>query len=48
MYQESIRDKKLFLTQLKRLSQDDQFFHKSKDNMQRFKLSDKFKDKLKK
>ena len=47
-YQESIRDKKLFLTQLKRLSQDEQFFHKSKDNMQRFKLSEKFKEKLRK
>ena len=48
IYQTSIRDKKLFLTTLKKLSQSDQFFHKSKDNMQRFKLSEKFKDKLKK
>merc|ERR1719183_555488 len=48
IYQESVRNKKIFLTQMKRLSQSDQFFTKTKDNMQRFKLSEKFKDRLKK
>jgi hypothetical protein len=48
MFQESIRDKKIFLTTLKRLTGDDQYFERSKDNMQRFKLNQKFKDKLKK
>ena len=48
MYQESTRDKKVFLTQLKRLSQNDQFFVKAKDSQGRYKLSEKFKEKLKK
>lgn len=46
LYQESIRDKKLFLTQLNRLSKGNDFFHKSDDNNQRYKLSAKFKTKL--
>jgi len=45
-YQESIRDQKSFFTQLTRLSKGNDFFEKSKDNHQRFKLSVKFKDRL--
>ena len=45
-YQESIRNKKMFLTQLRRLSAGNDFFEKSKDNQQRFKLSLKFKGRL--
>ena len=45
-YQESIRDKKMFLTQLRRLSAGNDFFEKSKDSHQRFKLTLKFKGRL--
>jgi len=45
-YQESIRDKTMFLTQLRRLSAGNSFFEKSKDNQQRFKLTLKFKGRL--
>ena len=38
--------KKMFLTQLKRLSRDNEFFSKSESNQQRYKLSAKFKGKL--
>lgn len=47
-FQESIRDKKIFFTQLKRLSTSDGILEKSKDNMQRYKLNAKFKEKVKK
>ena len=46
-YQESIRDKKAFLTQLRNLSKGNDFLEQSKDNNQRYKLTIKFKDRLK-
>ena len=46
MYQESIRDKKLFFTQLNRISKGNEFFQKSDDKNQRYKLAAKFKTKL--
>ena len=43
LYHESITTKTIFLTQLRRLSQDNEFFSKSENNQQRFKLSAKYK-----
>ena len=45
-YQDSITTKKMFYVVLRRLSQDNEFFHKVDGNHQRFRLSAKFKNKL--